>query len=535
MDYSHYTKSAKAEIEKARETKMSSEERREKAIYLASLILQEARRIQTNSERNVQEELARMLNDPHGKEFTICMTDQCFRSHYPPRVASQLSFNIQKYGVPHFLNPTKKIGLLSFKIFGSLLPSLFVPLAKALVRNEMAHVILPEKEKELNLYLQKMREEGVRINLNHLGEAILGEEEAGRRLQVYLNDLANPHIEYISVKISTLFSQINLLGWQETVKILSERLKQLYRAAKKHPYRHPDGRVSPKFVNLDMEEYRDLYLTVAVFRQALEDPEFHDYYAGIVLQSYLPDSYLIQQELTVWAMQRKVHGGASIKIRLVKGANLAMEQVEASLKGWPQAPYKTKKETDANFKRMLLYGCELSHAQAAHLGIGSHNLFDIAFALLLQAENHVSPFVAFEMLEGMADHIRRVVQKLCREMVLYCPAASEEEFQNAVAYLIRRLDENTAPENFLRHAFHLIPGTKEWENEALSFTMACHYTNQVSFLPRRTQNRLKPPQLQPLDRPFENEPDTDWALPQNRIWGEKIIQEWQKKRFLQFL
>ena len=278
-----------------------------------------------------------------------------------------------------------------------------------------------------------------------------------------------------------------------------------------------------------MEEYRDLHLTVALFRLVLDEPEFYRHEAGIVLQSYLPDSFLIQQELTVWAMQRHLQGGAPIKIRIVKGANLAMEQLEAAFREWPQAPYPCKASVDANFKRMVAYGCRKEHAQAAHLGIGSHNLFDIAYALLLRAENGVEKEVSFEMLEGMADHLRRVVQQISGDMLLYCPAATKEEFQNAVAYLVRRLDENTAPENFLRQAFDLKPGTSAWDQQVQLFLECMPCCRPDSLYPRRIQNRenesfpAKPPGC------FENEPDTDWSLPQNRRWAANILSDWRSK------
>ena len=64
----------------------------------------------------------------------------------------------------------------------------------------------------------------------------------------------------------------------------------------------------------------------------LSEPEFLSYSAGIVLQSYLPEAFIMQQKMTEWAVKRCKKGGAPIKIRIVKGANLAMEQVEASLK-----------------------------------------------------------------------------------------------------------------------------------------------------------------------------------------------------------
>ena len=142
-----------------------------------------------------------------------------------------------------------------------------------------------------------------------------------------------------------------------------------------------------------MEEYRDLDLTVTAFCAVLDEAEFLSLPAGIVLQAYLPDSYLVQQALTAWAITRRQRGGAPIKVRIVKGANLAMEKVEASLSGWPQAPYTSKLEVDANFKRMVAYGCQPIHAEAVHLGIASHNLFDIAYGFLLREQHGVESVV----------------------------------------------------------------------------------------------------------------------------------------------
>lgn len=529
MDESELIIKAKSQIETVKGKSLSLEERKDRAIDLAALILKEAQRIQTHSEKKQQAQLAGMMHDPIGKAFTTMMTDQCFRSHRSTRIANQLAYVIHTLGIPQYLPLSKKLSLKALAACGSLLAPAAVPLTVHMIRKETSHVILPGEEKPLTEHMRKRRKEGVRINLNHLGEAILGEEEAQRRLQIYLDDLAKPEVEYISIKISTIYSQINLLAWQETLEILAERLRQLYRAALKYHYVRPDGLSVPKFVNLDMEEYRDLHLTVALFRQVLDEPEFYQYQAGIVLQSYLPDSFLIQQELTLWAMQRFAQGGAPIKIRLVKGANLAMEQFESALRLWPQAPYSSKAEVDANFKRMVGYGCQKAHARAANLGIGSHNLFDIAYALLLRAENGIEKEVCFEMLEGMADHMRRVVQKLSGDMLLYCPAATKEEFQNAVAYLVRRLDENTAPENFLRQAFDLHPDSKAWKEQIKLFSDACLAGNEASYLPRRTQNRLTEKFTAPPNHCFDNEPDTDWSLSQNRKWAEQILKDWKSK------
>ena len=308
---------------------LSEGDRCEKAIELAACMLAESLRIQTAAEKKQQSQIAGMVNDVKGKVFTTCMTDQCFRTNNCARTADQMVFLIHKYGIPSFLSKATKGELKAFEWFGKYLPNLFVPIAKERVRKETSAVILPGEPDALARHMKKRREQGVRINLNHLGEAILGEEEAKRRLDIYLEDLSKPEVEYISVKISTICSQINLLAWEETLSILSQRLKRLYRSAKEHQFVRYDGTLTPKFVNLDMEEYRDMPLTVELFKRTLDDPEFTGLSAGIVLQSYLPDSFLVQQELTSWALERVKNGGAPIKIRIVKGANLAMEQVEA--------------------------------------------------------------------------------------------------------------------------------------------------------------------------------------------------------------
>ncbi len=191
------------------------------------------------------------------------------------------------------------------------------------------------------------------MNLNHLGEAVLGEEEALFRLQSYLKDLSNPEIEYISVKISTLCSQIQPIAYDHTLSLLKERFSQLFRAAKSNYFTKNNGISTPKFINLDMEAFNDLEMTVEVFRKVLDDIEFKNHSAGIALQAYLPDSYRIQQELTAWAKNRVSTGGNPIKIRIVKGANMEMEQVDASIQDWPLVPYNNKKDVDANYKRMV--------------------------------------------------------------------------------------------------------------------------------------------------------------------------------------
>jgi RHH-type transcriptional regulator, proline utilization regulon repressor / proline dehydrogenase / delta 1-pyrroline-5-carboxylate dehydrogenase len=521
---------ARKELESVKGKRLSFLEREKRAVHLAAHILVEANRTQTAREKKRQFELARMMQDPIGKAFTMKMTDECFRSRRLARVADQMIYLLEQFGIPRYLSYFKRLQLSAFKEMGLSLSYPLVPLARWSLRRATATVILPGEGRALTKHMHARRTQGVRLNINHLGEAILGEKEARERLNVYLNDLSNGEIDYVSIKISTIFSQINLLGWQATVETLAERLRELYRAAINHPIIRLDGTRCPKFVNLDMEEYRDLELTKELFKKVLSEPEFMHYSAGIVLQAYLPDAHEIQRELTEWAIERVMQkGGAPIKIRLVKGANLAMERFEASLREWPQAPYPSKQAVDANYKRMVSYGMIPEHARAVHLGIGSHNLFDIAYAMLLRAENHVEREVSFEMLEGMSNHLYRVVQRLTEGMLLYCPVAKKEDFHSAIGYLLRRLDENTGSENFLRHLFGLTPNTPTWDDQVLLFSQACAEIDTTSIGPRKRQNRLLPVTSSENPHKFENEPDTDFSLENNRKWARQIIEKWHER------
>src|SRR5690606_27821233 len=108
-----------------------------------------------------------------------------------------------------------------------------------------------------------------------------------------------------------------------------------------------------KFINLDMEEYKDLDITLDIFTRILDRPEFLTLEAGIVLQAYLPDALGAMIRLQEWSAARVARGGAPIKVRVVKGANLPMERVAAAMHGWPLATWGSKQESDTSYKAVL--------------------------------------------------------------------------------------------------------------------------------------------------------------------------------------
>lgn len=468
----------------------------------------------------------RMMDDAPGKALTLVMADQVFRPTTHVRSADQFRFLVDEYGIPSYLPLHEKLAMRLGSFASAIAPDLVMPAVTAKMRAESNSVILPSEDDQLKPHLMKRRKSNTRMNINQLGEAILGEEEAAHRLQQVIERLESPECEYVSVKISAIFSQINLVAYNHTLEEIKDRLRLLFRTSMNYTFIRQDGTHAPKFVNLDMEEYRDLHLTCDAFKQVLMEEEFMQMRAGIVLQAYLPDSFLVQKDLTEWARQRVDAGGKSIKVRIVKGANLAMESVEASIHDWPQAPYYSKLEVDANFKRMIEYGCEPSHAEVVNIGVASHNLFEVSYALLLRARHGVEAFVEFEMLEGMANHQARALQKSAGGLLLYAPVVRKEDFHTAISYLVRRLDENTAEENFLHDLFGMKYGCPLWDKQKKMFLAACAKKDTVQSSPNRTQNRATEEHVVDYNASFENAVDTDWSLRHNQNWAVKHVRDY---------
>ncbi|HUR46053.1 MAG TPA: bifunctional proline dehydrogenase/L-glutamate gamma-semialdehyde dehydrogenase, partial [Candidatus Saccharimonadales bacterium] len=506
-------------------------ERVQKALFVARRLQERASELQTRAERRQQAELDRMLHEPSDKTTLAQITDQAFRARDPHRAVGHLIHILDVQGIPRFFSPWDRTLLKGFQSFGAYAPGVALPLVKEGMQKETANVILPGEKPMLTEHLRQRTREGVRMNVNSLGEAILGEEEAEQRLQKYLQMLQWPEIEVVSVKISTLYSQISPLARAHTVGILCDRLERLFRTAAHMRFTRATGEEVSKFVYLDMEEYRDKELTAEAFMRTLDRPGMEKVRAGIALQAYIPDSYGTLLEIQEWARRRITRDGSRITVRLVKGANMEMERVEASLRDWQQAPYKTKLETDANYRRMIHALLEPENLAAMDVGVASHNLFELAYGLVLAQERDALDKVQFEMLEGMANQQRRALFELTNNLLLYAPACNKEDFINAIGYLVRRLDENTGPDNFLRHAFKFSVGSAEWERLERGFLDALALAPTVASTPRRTQDRRTTPKEDRAAiewgwQSFKNEADTDFALPQNGVWAEELVKQW---------
>jgi RHH-type proline utilization regulon transcriptional repressor/proline dehydrogenase/delta 1-pyrroline-5-carboxylate dehydrogenase len=458
--------------------------------------------------------LAGVLKDPVGLDFTLGFVDRVVRPE-DLRVAAR---NLERlaHHIPAFLPWYLRALIAVGGGFATLFPWIIVPIARWVLRRMVGHLIIDARPEKLGHAIAALRAPGVRLNLNLLGEAVLGDKEADRRLQGTRELLARDDVDYVSIKVSSVSSQLSMWAFDETVERVVDRLLPLYEFAATSP--------SPKFINLDMEEFRDLDLTIAVFTRLLEKRQLQRLEAGIVLQAYLPDALRALQGLTTWATLRRNAGGAGIKVRLVKGANLAMERVDAAIHGWPLATYSSKQDTDTNYKRVLDYALTPERTDAVRIGIAGHNLFDIAYAWLLAKQRRVDTRVEFEMLLGMASGQAEAVKRDVGTLLLYTPVVQPTEFDSAISYLVRRLEENASTENFMSAVFDLSESEELFNRERDRFIASLALVDQSVPPSNRIQSRADRvlDGVGGLPR-FANEPDTDPAIASNRAWGLSIL------------
>lgn len=367
--------------------------------------------------------------------------------------------------------------------------------------------------------LAKMWEAGLCFTLDLLGEATLSEVEAADYLWRYEEILdtliaasaqwpARPDLEEapwgkvprvnVSVKISSLFSQLDAVDFQGSVDGVKARLRPLFRKAQKHG----------AFINIDMESYKDKDLTLATFKSLLEEDEFADFEgAGVVLQAYLKETEADLGALCKWAKRRK----RPITIRLVKGAYWDFETIHSAQMGWPAPVFAQKWQTDQSYERCA--EILLDHHKYVRAALASHNVRSIAHAMAYaEAKKLDRRDLEFQMLYGMAEPMKAAVSSMGYRLRDYVPIG---EIIPGMAYLVRRLLENTSNESWLKMSFV----DEKSVEELLAKPQKPAPARQV------VADGGHPKERAPLNpQGFRNEPMRDFAQPQARAQFKAAIE-----------
>lgn len=392
---------------------------------------------------------------------------------------------------------------------GSLAPGLLSGAIKKNVTEMAKMFITGENAEEALGVLKKARKNKLGFTADILGEATLSEKEALEYQRRYLDLIEwlakeintwEPESQLdqdqwgdipkvnVSVKLSSLYSQIKTQAWEESIQVLCERLDPIFQSAMQNKV----------FINLDMENYDLKDLTLDVFRRMLLKPEYKNYpHWGIVIQAYLRDSHEDIKKLCDFAKSRTT----PFTVRLVKGAYWDFETIISDQRHWPIPVYTNKKESDANYE--LCAETLLKNHSYIKAAFGSHNVRSISAAIVMAQKLNL-PKNAFEiqMLYGMAEPIKKSLVRMGYRVREYAPVG---ELIPGMAYLVRRLLENTSNESFLKSKF-------------------ADNVSTESLLASPHENLEKTPSMRSKDG-FYNEPLLDFTMKENR---EAMLSHLQK-------
>ncbi|MDZ8238286.1 MAG: L-glutamate gamma-semialdehyde dehydrogenase [Nostoc sp. ChiQUE01a] len=391
---------------------------------------------------------------------------------------SEIASHLQEYlGDESVELPSALKGMLNFANPDSV-PGQVAATTVGTAVETLAHkYISGENIKQVIKTVERLRKEKMAFTIDLLGEAVITEAEAQSYLERYLelmqqlveaskNWTAIPAIDeadgellpkvQVSVKLTAFYSQFDPLDAKGSEERVSDRICILLRRAKE----------LGAAVHFDMEQYAYKDITLNILKKLLLEEEFRQRTdIGITIQAYLRDSEEDVKNVISWLKQR----GYPLTIRLVKGAYWDQETIKSAQKHWPQPVYNDKAATDANFETItqLL----LENHQYVYSAIGSHNVRSHARAIAI-AETLNVPRRRFELqvLYGMGDKVAKALVDKGYRVRVYCPYG---ELLPGMAYLIRRLLENTANSSFLRQNLEnrpidellAPPDVKDAENE----------------------------------------------------------------------
>lgn len=510
----------------------------ERAVQLAERWAAEAASAETKAEET---RLAELLHDPSGRRFALDIADGVMRPESLAAAAVQLrrSAPVVPSALPWYVRGAVRWGGGAAPI----LPAPIVPIARRMLREVLRPLVADGRPAKLGAELERLAAPGVSLNLSLLGAKVLGDAEATRRLEGVRDLILRDDVEHVSLSVSAVIGQASEWAFDALVAQSADRLLPLYEAAS-------SGNTA---ITLEVQEHRELDLTIAVFTRLLEDPRLTGLAAGIALPSSLPDALPALQELTAWVQDRVAHGGAPITVRLTKGANLALERADSALHGWIPASYDSPLDADANRLRCLDWALRPEHTAAVRIGVSGDDLGVAAYAWLLAQDRDVTAAVQFDMVHGyQAGRIRALAREtgnVMRRVAVVAPA----DFDVAIGSILRLLDEE-APSDAAA--------------DVLRAALRRSSEPSLRIGARRTQDRLAPvhESVRPVvqtPRPeeqltqavlgiirgsddesffetavysaleieagaggapgFENTPDSDPALPANREWAQGIF------------
>ena len=381
------------------------------------------------------------MRDEHTKVLLLHFIDALPKLRYP-EVVDHLGeyFPLSDEKLPAEMRYASLAGRVvgSIPVLGS---AVVGSTTKSLVKGVAGRFFAGPEPNDILKAINSQNRKGLDHTVDVLGEAVLSECEAEKYVRTYERMLGDPSLRgklnNVSVKLSSLYSRFDPMDQEGTKSAVKTRLRRIVAKAK----------TAGVLVNIDMEQYAYRDITLDIFKEMmLEDKSLNKDNFGIAIQTYLKDSGRDVDGLIEFANKND----RTFAVRLVKGAYWEYETTVARKFDWQVPVFEDKSQTDANFEgqaRKLLESGRISTA------FGTHNVRSMAYVIAtakeIEARTKVNPEFEFQMLQGMGDNYKQVLVDMGYKVRVYTPCG---ELLPGMAYLVRRILENTSNSSFLRQA-----------------------------------------------------------------------------------
>ncbi len=513
--YNHYLDQISDLLKSVKSTPSDLDNTAQKSTRLAELLTLLIIEEQPAKEKKSLNNLLKILNTLHGRAVIANLIDQSFRSNSLKKTLDLILHILKLYGFPPSFPKSLKFKCLALKAIRSAFPKFSKTFIQKAIIKESLNILNFADPLDLKKYLSENKKNNQILFL--IQKPSFGKKTIDNNLRNILNLIDKP-IKDICINVSDLISKNSEYISQDQ---LERNLIKIYQKVIDKSKKNQE-----KIIILNVDNHKDLEASIDIFEKILSRKEFSKIKTGFSLNACFQKSYEMQKRLTLFAKDRYKKYNSSIIIRITKRYNLNEEHIISSKNNWPSVTFASKLQTNANFKKMVLFGLKLENIKAANLLIMTLNIFDISFCLIKIKENSLEPYVNFEIPRSRSTiAIKKTLNKIIeKNLKIFCPIVFKKDFHLASNFLLSKINEMTNNDNLLSRLDTLFPGSKNWEEELDYFYESLKYIDRLPTLKKQNQDRTIVAKIT-KDLVFENEPITDFSTKSNINWAKNIIEK----------
>lgn len=427
-------------VQEAKARKWADRDLTQHADDLAQELLDRSQKLLTADERTLLNALTRMVEDEKNRRF---VENFCTQVLAPQDIAVQAE-NLHRLltefgGVPSIFGTMAKLRLKAAGLAARSMQAAAIAEAQRVFRRTFAELTLPTRVDKVNRQAREFGKQGITLLLNPLVPAVYGPKSAARYRANLEGILSKQAGVGIVLQPERLNARPDCYAPEVTAKQLAEEIRTVLRAAKNENGTRP--------ISVECGTMATRSVVFQALKQALSDKEFYRADIMVELPAYLTESPALLRDWEEWATARAAKGGNPLKVLLLKGSHLEAEKICAATYGKPHAVSSGKAETEARYLR-LMQAAVSADPKAITPAFGTHNLYNIAYALLSWGSSGRKGMPTFVFLAGMANHTARLLTGAGASVSLVYGVSSDDEQDAFEHYLASIAEELSRPDSF---------------------------------------------------------------------------------------